>query len=259
MNNYWIDRVNKQNAFNYARDAAAADKKLAALYKKTANNLVLSISDLHNSLIKTDGTISINDLYKNNKYFLLLTQINKELNDLGYEEVLVTESKLLDMYNITQAAVSSEMAFTIDNAAAAQNIIDSVWCKDGKHWSNRIWNNKKQMQATLESGLVDCVSRGLPKDELVKAMKMICNTDFNKADRLVRTELTYVQNKAAADSYTAAGCKYYKYLATDDDRVSDTCYELDGEVFSFDDAAIGVNFPPMHANCRCTILPVIED
>lgn len=39
MSNYWVDRVNRQNNINFNRSAAATDKKLAELYKKTGEQI----------------------------------------------------------------------------------------------------------------------------------------------------------------------------------------------------------------------------
>ena len=44
----------------------------------------------------------------------------------------------------------------------------------------------------LEKGLVDCVSRGVSKDELVKTLMETFNVGYRKADRIARTELSYV-------------------------------------------------------------------
>jgi hypothetical protein len=44
----------------------------------------------------------------------------------------------------------------------------------------------------LEKGLVDCVTRGVSKDELVKTLMETFNVGYRKADRIARTELSYV-------------------------------------------------------------------
>ena len=43
MSNYWVDRVNRQNNINFNRSAAATDKKLAELYKKTGEQIAKDI------------------------------------------------------------------------------------------------------------------------------------------------------------------------------------------------------------------------
>ena len=48
------------------------------------------------------------------------------------------------------------------------------------------------------------------------------------------------------------GIEQYKYLATLDERMCETCSPLDGKIFYIKDAVEGVNYPSMHPHCRCT-------
>ena len=54
------------------------------------------------------------------------------------------------------------------------------------------------------------------------------------------------------------GVGYYKILTAHDGRVCDKCADLDGKIFPIDKAEIGVNYIPLHANDRCTILPITK-
>ena len=37
------------------------------------------------------------------------------------------------------------------------------------------------------------------------------------------------------------------------------CESLQGDVFSLDDAEVGINFPPIHPNCNCSIIVSVEE
>lgn len=259
MSNYWVDRVNRQNNINFNRSAAATDKKLAELYKKTGEQIAKDIKKLYANLDVPEDEIRINDLYKNNQFYELLGKINKQLTKLGEDEIKINNKTLLGMYNKTSKMVSNQAGFSVGFEDGAQAAIDKIWCPDGKHWSSRVWKNKSVMQAQLEQGITDCVARGLSKEKLITEITEKVNKDRYKASRLVRTELTYVQNAAAADTYEKAGCKKYEYCAALDNRTSEECEELNGQQFYFAEAVVGENFPPMHANCRCTIVPVFDD
>lgn len=255
---YWINRINHQNEINYGRLTTDTDKKLAQLYAETANEIVAEIMKLYDKFDKRPEDVIMNDFYKNNNYYLMLNKINKKLAELGQAEIRIMNTQLLELYQKTSETVSSNIGFTIGFDAGNQEVVNRIWCPDGKHWSNRIWKNKAVMQDRLEKGIADCVSRGLSKDKVVSSLVDAIGVDRKKAERLVRTELTYVQNQACADTYTKAGIDKYEYLAIEDTRTSEQCHNLNGKVFRFADAQIGVNFPPIHANCRCTIIPVIE-
>lgn len=259
MSNYWVDRVNRQNNINFNRSAAATDKKLAELYKKTGEQIAKDIKKLYANLDVPEDEIRINDLYKNNQFYELLGKINKQLTKLGEDEIKINNKTLLGMYNKTSKMVSNQAGFSVGFEDGAQAAIDKIWCPDGKHWSSRVWKNKSVMQAQLEQGITDCVARGLSKEKIITEITEKVDKDRYKASRLVRTELTYVQNAAAADTYEKAGCKKYEYCAALDNRTSEECEELNGQQFYFAEAVVGENFPPMHANCRCTIVPVFDD
>ena len=259
MSNYWVDRVNRQNNINFNRSAAATDKKLAELYKKTGEQIAKDIKKLYANLDVPEDEIRINDLYKNNQFYELLGKINKQLTKLGEDEIKINNKTLLGMYNKTSKMVSNQAGFSVGFEDGAQAAIDKIWCPDGKHWSSRVWKSKSVMQAQLEQGITDCVARGLSKEKLITEITEKVDKDRYKASRLVRTELTYVQNATAADTYEKAGCKKYEYCAALDNRTSEECKKLNGQQFYFAEAVVGKNFPPMHANCRCTIVPVFDD
>lgn len=107
--------------------------------------------------------------------------------------------------------------------------------------------------------MIDIISRGASKDELVKTLRKRFDVSFNEANRLARTELTFVQNQATRDVYKKAGVKKYEYLSTKDNRVSEICAGLSGTQFDIATAQVGINYPPMHVNCRCTTIPVIKE
>lgn len=75
-----------------------------------------------------------------------------------------------------------------------------------------------------------------------------CNT------MLIRTEINYYHNQIDLRAYKVMGIEKYRYLAVLDNRTSDICQELDGEVFEVSKAEVGVKFPPMHPFCRSTTI-----
>ena len=255
---YWADRIVKQQDILYDKTINEYNKQLATQYTKAQNRLLYQMEQLYDKITSADGKINPNDLYRYNRYFELRNNLNVELNALGAKEVEVLNAKLLQLYEVTSKAVGNalDITYAIPNKAA-EDAVKAIWCSDGKHWSDRIWNNKAALQQQIEKGLMDCVSLGVPKDEVVKMLKKNLNVGFYQSDRIARTELTHVQNQAAKERYAAAGVEQYKYLAAHDARTSDICRELDGKIFNLREAVVGTNFPPMHPFCRSTILPVI--
>ena len=70
----------------------------------------------------------------------------------------------------------------------------------------------------------------------------------------MRTETSHIHNTAELAAYEAAGYEQYEFMASLGERTCDTCGELDGKRFKVADKQYGVNFPPVHPNCRCTTI-----
>ena len=58
---------------------------------------------------------------------------------------------------------------------------------------------------------------------------------------------------AALTGITLSGQDKYTYVCTEEDDTCEACSALNGQVFDVDKAVEGVNLPPMHPNCRCSI------
>lgn len=258
---YWQERELKQRELQYDMTLAQYEAELKLKYQQSLKAVSRDIEKLYDELLASsaDGTLLASDLYKYNRYFSLMKSLNKQLKALGGDEINITKQKLLDMYAITSSAVGKSIGFSGEfNQKTAREVINSIWCADGKHWSNRIWQNKAQLQVALEKGLIDCVSRGVSKDELVKTLIEQFNVGYRKADRIARTELSYVQNKAAMNKYVEAGLDEYEILSAHDERTCPVCSKLNGKRFKLSEAEAGVNYPPLHANCRCAVLGVLK-
>ena len=79
-----------------------------------------------------------------------------------------------------------------------------------------------------------------------------------RAKRESRTTITEVSNDAHMIEYKKAGAKMYRFMATFDERTCPVCGQLDGKRFPVDEAKPGVNYPPMHPNCRCTTVAALS-
>ena len=60
------------------------------------------------------------------------------------------------------------------------------------------------------------------------------------------------------NKYEEAGLDEYEILSAQDERTCPICSKLNGKRFKLSEAEAGVNFPPLHSNCRCAVLGVIK-
>lgn len=144
----------------------------------------------------------------------------------------------------------------VDERAVRQAVLTN----HGKgNFSSRLYGHSKTLSKDLQENLTVGIIRGESVDEMANRISKRLNVSMSNAKRLVRTETAYVREMATLDGYKEAGITSYRYLATLDNRTSAICQGLDQQVFPVEKATSGVNFPPMHPNCRSTTEAVFED
>lgn len=160
------------------------------------------------------------------------------------------------IYDVAERTGIMKANVAIDDDTA-QKIAAAPW--SGKSYSQRIWKNDQQLGAVLRTVVSNGLHRGLSVPQMAKMVEDKMHAGLSNARRLVRTEMNYVQNRAAADSIKESGMKYYRFIATMDRRTSVICRSHDGHVYSIDEYRPGENAPPLHPNCRSTIAGSLRD
>lgn len=137
-------------------------------------------------------------------------------------------------------------------ASRVNYLLKSKW--SGMNYSDRIWNSTQGLADVLKEQLLISFMTGASVSETSRVIRDQFQSSAYAARRLVRTETNFVANQAELDSYKRLGIEEYQYIATLDTRTSKLCQRLDGQIFNIDDAKPGVNYPPMHPNCRSTTI-----
>lgn len=140
----------------------------------------------------------------------------------------------------------------IKDRKAVKKIIKDNW--SGAKFSDRIYKEKKLLKKTLKKELKNALLNGEDKEDIIRRVSKKLDISINNAKRLIDTELSYVIAKSEIAKGQYKGHTQYRYKAIIDDRTSDICRDLNGEVFDISEAKAGVNFPPMHVNCRSRVI-----
>nr|DAX33343.1 MAG TPA: minor capsid protein [Caudoviricetes sp.] len=138
-----------------------------------------------------------------------------------------------------------------------QRIIDSPWAPDGKNFSARIWDNRKQLATSLQNDFIQALVAGDGTATMSEAIAKRMNTSYNNANRLVETELARVHSQAFMDCMDELDVDAVEILATLDSKTSPICRRMDGKVVQRKDAKPGITIPPFHCHCRSTTVPYI--
>lgn len=144
------------------------------------------------------------------------------------------------------------------NQKALLNIVKKPWTPDGKNFSDRIWTNKTALINELQKQLTQNLLLGRSPAESVGAIAAKMGASRNQAARLVYTESAYFQAVSQEHCYKSLDVEKFQFVATLDDKTSDTCREMDGQVFDMKDYQPGVTVPPLHPWCRSCTAPYYE-
>lgn len=178
-------------------------------------------------------------------------EIDKQLNELTTKAEKETEKLLKDTmkenYNRNIYNISKQTGFLanfsgIDNKTI-ERVLSYPW--SGSNYSDRIWENKKQLGKTIKNEMTQMIIRGESSNKVAKRIAEKMNNSYKNAVRLVRTEHSYVMNEASKYTYEDLGIEKYEFLATLDSRTCSVCGKLDGKVFKLTEAKVGINYPPL--------------
>lgn len=120
------------------------------------------------------------------------------------------------------------------------------------------WDSLSAVEKQVNQQTMQAIMLGESTDKLAHRIREVKQTEVWKSKREARTKITEVSNQAHSDAYEEHGVKRYQFMATYDERTCPICGRLDGKKFKIEDKKVGVNYPPMHPNCRCTTVAVMS-
>lgn len=259
MSNYWQDRMQAAQNKLSEKNTRQVETQIRKYYKKTFDQTIKDFEDTYIKLLETmeagkDPTPA--DLYKLDKYWRLQGQLSARMQELGNKIIpKLSAAFQLNFFDVYYSyAKDGGEAFTTLDEAAVEQMINSIWCADGKSWSARVWENTKKLSETLNEGLIHCVASGKKTSDLKKILQERFNVSYGAADALVRTEMAHIQTQAAQKRYEDYGIEYVQVWADPDERRCEICGDLHKKKIPIT-AAMPI---PAHPRCRCCIVPVVE-
>lgn len=138
-----------------------------------------------------------------------------------------------------------------------QEILKNEW--SGKHFSDRVWHNTDILSEKLEEVITSGLMSGKNSRRMASELQGLSDYGKRAAERLVRTETTYITNMAEIESYKESDVDKYIYVATLDLRTSQECRGMDGKVINVIKAIAGETLPPLHPYCRSTTRAYFKD
>lgn len=260
---YWADRLSRQNQRIGDKTIQEMEARLRQYYRAASADISREAEALYQKILADaeNGEVRPNDLYRLDRMYHLQSKVHDRLQELGVLEIELLGNKLQKLAELVDNNTVSGLPDAAKNSPwavlpreQAEAIVTRIWCADGENWSDRIWANKSALQHRLEKGLVDCIVRGVKNDVLAKTLMDAFGVGYREASRIARTETAHVQAEAEAAALEREGYDKYEFVNATDGRTCDECGKLNGKTFLMSERKAGVNFPPIHPNCRGRIV-----
>lgn len=205
-------------------------------------------------------------------------KVQRILDDLdfeGYESFAdIVRSELETLFADAAGEAATQVgyslgvdAFALANKAALKYARDRAAEMVGMKWvgdemvpnPNAKWQISDGTREMLRSDVRDAMADGWSNDRL--AQELADNYAFSdqRAETVARTETARADVQGSLEGYRAAGVEKKRWLTAP--GCCDECQDLDGEEVGIDDQFPndGGDGAPLHPNCRCDVLPVLEE
>ena len=190
-----------------------------------------------------------------------------------YSKALIDEDQFMVKAELDFAPLLRDIAILSGNEAL--KLIESKEQYFAFNYEDNIKRSVRKfagsMLETEQQKMVDIIKQGLDEGLSIPNIRNNMATEFDnlskvQSERISRTEVIRASNEAAIDAWKQSGVVEGKqWLTTEDGREDAECAELNGKVvwslggdFYQKEGEFENGDPPLHPNCRCVVLPVID-
>lgn len=248
---YWIKRASKITWQRY-NDLEKENKKLLKFYNQAIDQVERELAKLAIKLKSNPTLTSQHDKRRLEKLKLQMEKIVLELTNniqsFGNDQFKkVIEEQYRDMM-----VLIGNNDFAGPDEDLIKMMVDNPW--SGANFGDRLWRNKSLLEFNLNEVLTRGFIQGKTVTQIAEELSLRMSKNFDVCLRLVRTERMYYLNESSKKAYQDAGVEKLQYWAAEDERTCEACGSYHEEIMDFDKIPI----LPLHPNCRCTYIPVIE-
>ncbi|MEG2412633.1 MAG: minor capsid protein [Clostridium sp.] len=250
---YWESRIANKTWQTY-NNLEEKNRDLLEMYQDAS----LQISEeLYKVTEKINGGkgITLSDMHK----FKRLTGLQKNMEDIirsiGESVEIFGKNNMMEGFKDTYSNIMVELGqtqFSMIPKKVMEEMMNRPWF--GSSFSERLWKNTQVLASNLNEILVTGLTQGKTIAEIAIQLSNMMNTGFNISHKLVRTETMHYLNESAKKAYKNSGCEEVQVWAAVDERLCKVCGVKHGNIYRIKDCPT----LPLHSNCRCTILPIVD-
>ncbi|MEF9952949.1 MAG: minor capsid protein [Clostridium sp.] len=250
---YWEGRV-ANKTWDIYNSTLDRNKALLELYQEAYYELSEELYRVTEKI--NGGKPTLTDMHKQNRLSKLKENFEKIIEDMVDNVELTTKETMFnafkDNYKNIMISLGKE-EFAEVNKSLMEELLESPW--QGSNFSKRLWKNTALLASNLNEFLTQGLIQGKTIAEISIGLSNLMQKGFNVTHRLVRTETMHYLNQSSYRAYKDAGCEKIQVWAAKDERTCKVCGRKHGKVYRINKVVL----LPLHANCRCTYLPFIEE
>ncbi len=257
-----------------------ADKDQVRLWRSSpagaekVNSIIAKLDEVE-KLYTTAGNSQAGVIFKNR----MKKQLTEKLTNLKANEIelkvrteLLRQQSQLDVLqalnNVHREGASRELYAQARQSGGFLSGVGRGYMKDlitldtksagsktlGKYMENLFNSYEEELRNVFIKGIV----RGDSYKQMENNLMNATNITQRKANMLVRTEANAIFNQSVRNVIEDNPLvKGYRFRSVLDSRTSKICQSMDGKYIPKEEVKPGVNYPPLHPNCRSTVTTVL--
>ncbi|AVQ53609.1 MULTISPECIES: minor capsid protein [Clostridium] len=250
---YWEKRI-ANNTWKTYNNLEEKNRALLEMYQEASLNISDELYRVSEKMKTSTPTLS--DMHKFNRLTKLQENMNIIIKELGENVENFGKENMLKGFEETYKNVMLALGqtnFSMPNKRLMEQLLNKPWF--GSSFSTRLWKNTQVLAVNLNDILTNGLIQGKTITEMAIQLNNAMNTGFNICHRLVRTETMHYLNESSLRAYMDSGVKKIQYWAAVDERTCPRCGVKHGNKYRIKDAPV----LPLHANCRCTYIPIVDE
>lgn len=197
-----------------------------------------------------------------------ITSVSKPYQEVNITEGVTTDMKLSEFVNIKEIVgfnytdylikileVLRSDPFTNLKAITEKDIADGLLPEKEVEKLRIVLKDGFKENKTVREIESEITSQVEIKDRITENGTVISSAA--RPNIIARTETVRLANEGLKKLYKENDIVKVRWLAALSDRTCPLCEELNGQVFEISNLEVGVNQPPLHTNCRCSLLSVV--
>lgn len=250
---YWEERIANETWTVY-NTLEEKNRALMDMYQEATLDIQ---NELYSIAQKINGgqSLSLSDMHKYNRLKSLQNNIENRIEQLGKDTEKFGKDNMKEGFKEVYSNIRKEIgetSFSMPNEKVMLKMMNNPW--QGSNFSKRLWKNTGVLASNLNEILTIGLAQGKTVTEMAIQLGNRMNQTFNTTHKLIRTETIHYLNESAYKAYKDGGCEEVQLWAAEDERTCEKCGALHGKIFNINKRPV----LPLHPNCRCTYLPVIN-